>query len=172
MQFFVSNDDYNKLATGFKIEKIERNREDRSGQFCLRQARSPRNRAASSAKPRQASAASQERSPTPALRATPPKRGVRHITELRSGQFHYRASLGAQYGLRPCQYPSGASTITERSCPYALWAWKNFNTCQLRLLRARSLSRLGLTSSGQFLEQLFPVPGSRRITKHGTDTFF
>jgi hypothetical protein len=39
MQFFVSNDDYNKLATGFKIEKIEINREDRSGQFQYRAGR-------------------------------------------------------------------------------------------------------------------------------------
>ena len=113
---------------------------------------------------RWASAASQESSPTPALPTTPPKRGIRHITELRSRQFHYRALLGAQYGLRPCQYPSGASTITERSCPYALWAWKNFNTCQLRLLRARSLSRLGLLSRLASRSELLRSPSRRKAT--------
>jgi len=90
-----------------------------------------------------------------------------------AGQFHYRALLGAQYGLRPCQYPSGASTITERSCQYALWAWKDLRKRQFCQVRAGKIAR---EQGGQLHPRWassynscsqFPVPGSRRITKHG-----
>jgi len=85
---------------------------------------------ASSASCRRAGAASQESSPTPALRATPPKRGIRHITELCSVHSIDRIarsmhSMGFAHASTT-QDQGGASTITERSCPYATRAvaWK------------------------------------------------
>ena len=105
---------------------------------------------------RWASAASQEGSPTPSLRATPPKRGIRHITGLRSvhsidGITPSMHSMGFAHASTT-QDQGGASTITERSCPYALWAWKNFNTCQLRLRREKHRSPgsdVGITAKKQ-----------------------
>jgi len=80
--------------------------------------------------------------------------------ENHSGQFQYRAGRGAQYGLRPCQYPSGASTTRDRSCQYALRAWKNLRKRQFCQVQAGKIAR---EQGGQFHEvhrgPVLPKPG-------------